>query len=661
MRHEVILKKVVLKKILLGMGIICLVFLFFFTLEAAQLKLKVIGENAIIRDAPDIRGKELGKAPRNRVLDAEEKIGEWYKVTFETQGGILQIGYIHSGYVKEMSEEELAQEPTIPPFYEESQDEIIADIDNKIQNIKNELVRYGQDPAEVVEALRPVIARSFRIDDAERRKELGAEIYYWLAQAYEKQGKKNLAFKEIRNMFEVDQDIAEDWLQKEGDRNIAELFNLAKQHFNGLIPEFSLVIKTNPQGAVIRINGEVLGPSPDVYKSKEPEFEIEIIKEGYKTEKEMFFMAKAQNEKIYDLIKSGRNIEIGSFPSGAKVFLDGKDTGEVTDCTLQNVLFGSREIKIEKKNYVEWTGNIQLEEGEGNYEIYRHLTVGTYEWEVSWGGGATNIFNSPKGIAFDSSGNFYVVDEGKKKIQKFNTDARLLDKKWKVGGSGLPSLRAPSGIAIDKRNNIYVTDAQKHTLIKFNDSGQYISHQGGKGGSGPDKFNNPMGVAIDSHIDIFVADKLNNCIKIFSNVLKYKGTIGKEGSTKGKLRLPIALAFNQKDELFVLDGQGIQKFSPQRELLTSWGMISLKDKDYEMKNPKGIYIDNYDFIYIVDYGTHRIFKFDENGNFLIGWGNSGTGRGQFNMPSALSIDSKGNVFVVDKGNNRIQQFKVPSQ
>ena len=291
----------ILKKILSGMGIICLVFLFFFTLEAAQLKLKVIGENAIIRDAPDIHGKELGKASLNRVLDAEEKIGEWYKVTFETQRGILQIGYIHGGYVREMSEEELAQELTISPFLEKSQDEIIADIDNKIQNIKNELVIYGQDPGEVVEALRPVIARSFRIDDAERRKELGAEIYYWLAQAYEKQGNKNLAFKELRNMFEIDQDIAEDWLQKEGDRDIAELFNLAKQHYNGLIPEFSLLIKTNPQGATIRINGEDFGPSPKVYKSIFPEFEIEIIKEGYKTEKEMFFLAKAQDEKTYDL------------------------------------------------------------------------------------------------------------------------------------------------------------------------------------------------------------------------------------------------------------------------------------------------------------------------------------------------------------------------
>jgi len=649
------------KKICLGICIICLIFFFFFTLEAAQLKLKVITDKARVKEAPSMSARTLARMPYNKILDAEKKVGDWYEVYIEAKEGIKQIGYINQVNVQEASEEDLVQVTDIPVFGGKSQDEIFHEINNEIRNIKDGLVRYGQDPAEIIEALRPMIARSFRIDDSDKQRKLGAEIYYWLARAYEKKGKKNLAFKELRNMFEVDERLAEERFWLEEDSNIEVLFNLAKLHFKGLIPEFSLIIKTNPQGAYVRINGESIGHSPTVHMSKIPEFEIEIIKEGYETQKEMFFMIKAQDEKTYDLKKTGRDMEIGSFPVGAKVFIDGKDTGEVTNCVLKYVPFGPHEIKIEKMNYIRWTDKIQLEDSEETYKIYEHLTASTYDYVISWGGGATNIFNNPKGIAFDSTGNFYVVDESKKKIQKFNPEARFPDKKWKVGGSGLPSLKDPSGIAIDKRNNIYVTDAKKHTLIKFNNSGRYILQKGGKRGSGPDKFSTPLGVAIDSHNDIFIADKLNNCIKIFSNVLKYKGTIGKQGSTKGKLKFPVGLAFNQRDELFVLDSQGVQKFSPQRELLTSWGMINLKDKDYEMRAPKGIYIDIYNFIYIVDSGRHRIFKFDENGKFLMEWGIYGTGRGQFIVPFALNIDSKGNVFVVDKGNNRVQQFKVPSQ
>jgi len=650
-----------LKKISLGIGIICLVFLFFCTLEAAQLKLKVIGENAIIRDAPNINGKELGTVPLNRILDSLEKIGEWYKVTFETQGGYVQIGYIHYGYVKEMSEDELAQEATSPPFGEKSQDVIINEIKEGIISIKDSLVIRDEDPVEIVESLRILIATAFRVDNSETQKNLAAQIYYWLARAYEKQGDKYMAFKELKNMFEVDKQYADEKTIEEEEKNIVPLLKQARREFLDYGSVYSYNIITEPSGALILINREVLGNSPNTYNSDKPAFEIEIRMEGYIPIKEEIFMTNYGETNKFPLKKSGRDMEIGSFPAGAKVYIDGKDTGEVTNCVLKYVPFGPHEIKIEKKNYIRWTDKIQLEDSEETYKIYENLTASTYDWVTSWGGGATNIFNKPDGIAFDSTGNFYVVDESKKKIQKFNPETRLPDKKWKVGGSGLPSLKDPSGIAIDKGNNIYVTDAKKHTLIKFNNSGRYILHQGGKGGSGPDKFNTPLGVAIDSHNDIFVVDRLNNCIKIFSNVLKYKGTIGKQGSTKGKLKFPVALAFNQRDELFVLDRQGIQKFSPQRELLTSWGMISLKDKDYEMRAPKGIYIDIYNFIYIVDSGRHRIFKFDEHGKFLMEWGDYGTGRGQFIVPFALNIDSKGNVFVVDKGNNRVQKFKIPSQ
>jgi DNA-binding beta-propeller fold protein YncE len=38
------------------------------------------------------------------------------------------------------------------------------------------------------------------------------------------------------------------------------------------------------------------------------------------------------------------------------------------------------------------------------------------------------------------------------------------------------------------------------------------------------------------------------------------------------------------------------------------------------------------------------------------WGTDGTGNGQFESPSGVAVAASGNVFVVDYGNNRIQQF-----
>jgi DNA-binding beta-propeller fold protein YncE len=69
-------------------------------------------------------------------------------------------------------------------------------------------------------------------------------------------------------------------------------------------------------------------------------------------------------------------------------------------------------------------------------------------------------------------------------------------------------------------------------------------------------------------------------------------------------------------------------------------------------------IDTSGNIFVVDEGNNRIQKFDSNGNFITKWGTEGTGNGQFDEPTGIAIDSSGNVYVVDRGNSRIQVFAL---
>lgn len=64
-------------------------------------------------------------------------------------------------------------------------------------------------------------------------------------------------------------------------------------------------------------------------------------------------------------------------------------------------------------------------------------------------------------------------------------------------------------------------------------------------------------------------------------------------------------------------------------------------------------------MYVSDTGNQRIQKFDREGNFLTQWGGFGNGDGQFNFPYGITVDTHDNVFVVDSGNMRVQQF-MPS-
>ena len=49
-------------------------------------------------------------------------------------------------------------------------------------------------------------------------------------------------------------------------------------------------------------------------------------------------------------------------------------------------------------------------------------------------------------------------------------------------------------------------------------------------------------------------------------------------------------------------------------------------------------------------------KFDKDGKFIKTWGKPGAAPGEFDVPHALAMDSKGRLFVADRANNRLQIF-----
>src|SRR5947209_9073949 len=61
--------------------------------------------------------------------------------------------------------------------------------------------------------------------------------------------------------------------------------------------------------------------------------------------------------------------------------------------------------------------------------------------------------------------------------------------------------------------------------------------------------------------------------------------------------------------------------------------------------------------YISDgYINSRVAKVDRNGRWLKSWGSKGAKPGEFNTPHSIAADAKGNIYVADRGNRRIQVF-----
>src|SRR5258708_27113701 len=53
---------------------------------------------------------------------------------------------------------------------------------------------------------------------------------------------------------------------------------------------------------------------------------------------------------------------------------------------------------------------------------------------------------------------------------------------------------------------------------------------------------------------------------------------------------------------------------------------------------------------------NRVSKWTKDGRFLKAWGKSGKGPGEFDVPHAIALDSRGRLFVADRNNNRIPIF-----
>jgi sugar lactone lactonase YvrE len=623
--------------------------------EENTVTVKVIVDSATVKVTPEIDGETLARIPLNTLLEAVEKEGEWYKVSFENEG--LEItGFIHEMLVRELSEDELAQEvdPAAPEPIE-SQSAIIREIEIQLEESR-QLVRQDNKFEDALNTLSPLVAKTFRVEDIQKQRQLATEIFLWTGMAYSGLGDSYAALKEIRNMFEVDHTYGKAITRNIYDPNIGGLIEQAEKEYLGIIKDYSLRISSRPERAKIEINGEYIGETPLIYRSESPKVILEIEKDGYKIEKEEMFLAQEDTDKEYVLERLGRNLEVKSIPKGARIFLDGEDTGKVTDAVLPYVPFGSHSIKITKEYHADWEQSVHIPLGEETISIEVLLPGKTYAYLKKWGARNSALFQQPIGLTMGRNGIFYVVDNSETKIKKIMPDGKI-DANWSSGGKDFKNVKSPGGIAVDSQGYMFLTDEKKHAVLKFDGTGKFIK-KWGKGGSGNLEFETPLGIAVDGQGNVYVADSANHCVKKFSRLGDFRQVIGKRGTANGEFVFPTAVAISQENELFVLDRTRLQKFSIEGEWLDSWGKAGTEDGAFNV--PMGMCVDRNGFVYIADTGNSRIQKFDSKGVFISSWGEKGAGDGQLSFPSGIAIDEKGNVVVVERDNNRVQAFRLLS-
>jgi len=246
-------------------------------------------------------------------------------------------------------------------------------------------------------------------------------------------------------------------------------------------------------------------------------------------------------------------------------------------------------------------------------------------------------FQSPFGVATDSSDNIYVIEfaAGASRVQKFDSDGGFLLKFGRQGTNDGEFL-FPTGIAVDSDGNIYVVEFNGNRVQKFDSNGVFLLKFGSTG-TGDGEFNFPFGIAVDSSDNIYVADVSNHRIQKFDSAGTFQGWLGK--CTAGA-NCDVG---NQRSNGFMCTAA------------TCTG-LGFGTGDGQFNGPRGIAFDTSGNIYVVQSANDRIQKFDSSGGFLLKHLGSGSGEGQFLDPHGIAVDNSDNVYVSDAGNHRIQKF-----
>ncbi len=105
-------------------------------------------------------------------------------------------------------------------------------------------------------------------------------------------------------------------------------------------------------------------------------------------------------------------------------------------------------------------------------------------------------------------------------------------------------------------------------------------------------------------------------------------------------------------------GHQVFKFSPKGKLLMTIGKPGGATGPTECCwQPNDVITNAKGEIFISEgHGQNqndRIMKFSKDGKFVQAWGKRGSGPMEFNQPHGLAFDSKGNLYVGDRGNNRV--------
>ena len=310
------------------------------------------------------------------------------------------------------------------------------------------------------------------------------------------------------------------------------------------------------------------------------------------------------------------------------------------------------------------------------------------------GAGTAARFNSPTGIAIDSSGNLYVTDSKNNLIRKVTSAGAVttLAGQTLVSGSTVGSgtaarFKGPTGIAING-TTLYVTDTENQVIRKVTTAGVSSAFVGTVGSPGSANgtgtaalFKRPQAAVVDGGGNVFIADTDNSTIRKATSagvVTLFAGTPGSQGGTNGtgtvaRFSKPTGIGRDASNNLYVTDvaGQTVRRITSAAVVTTFAGSNGVSGStngstgtSARFSSPSGVVVDSSGNIFIGDSANGTVRRITSAGavTTFVGTAGSqgstdGTGAGaMFYRPAGIARDANNNLYVADPVANTIRKI-----
>ncbi|WP_170131513.1 cell wall-binding repeat-containing protein [Quadrisphaera granulorum] len=313
----------------------------------------------------------------------------------------------------------------------------------------------------------------------------------------------------------------------------------------------------------------------------------------------------------------------------------------------------------------------------------------------------------PQGVAVDSAGNVYIAESSNHRIVKVDASTSQLSFVAGTGNLGAATagvaatsspLNNPQGVAVDSAGNVFIADSNNHRVEKVDASTGLLSFVAGDGTQGAatagvaatsSPLNTPSGVAVDSAGNVYIADTNNhriNKVDHSTGQLSFVAGDGTQGAatagvaaTTSPLNSPQGVAVDSAGNVYIADPSNnrvskVDASTGQLSFVAGTGTAGIATAGVAatsspLSAPAGVAVDSAGNVYIADSGNNRVSKVDASTGQLSFVAGTGTGgaptagpatSSRLNYPYGVGVGAAGKLYIADTFNNRIEKVTLPT-